>query len=156
MVVVQSLSCVRLLRPCGLQPARLLCPQYSPGKNTGEGCYFLLQGIFPTQESNPGLLHCRQILYQLSYDTQDQIIYNQKHFQFFLSNLGGTLAVFLPADNKTLPRVHTGSVLPAQVGGEGAGGAGSKVIMGHGDVPKSSQAAIWDLVVFLKLIILQS
>ena len=30
-------------------------------------CHFLLQGIFPTQGSNPGLLHCRQILYQLSY-----------------------------------------------------------------------------------------
>ena len=38
----------------------------SPGKNTGVGCHFLLQGIFPTQETNPGLLHCRQILYQLS------------------------------------------------------------------------------------------
>ena len=31
------------------------------------GCHFLLQGIFPTQGSNPGLLHCRQILYRLSY-----------------------------------------------------------------------------------------
>ena len=31
------------------------------------GCHFLLQGIFLTQESNPGLLHCRQIFYQLSY-----------------------------------------------------------------------------------------
>ena len=30
-------------------------------------CHFLLQGIFPTQELNPGLLHCRQTLYQLSY-----------------------------------------------------------------------------------------
>ena len=39
----------------------------SPGKNTGVGCYALLQGIFPTQESNWGLLHCRWILYQLSY-----------------------------------------------------------------------------------------
>ena len=39
----------------------------SPGKNTGVGCHFLLQGIFPTQESNPGFLHCRQILYQLSF-----------------------------------------------------------------------------------------
>ena len=38
----------------------------SPGTNTGVGCYFLLQGIFLTQESNPGLLHCRQLLYQLS------------------------------------------------------------------------------------------
>ena len=47
----------------GLQPARLLCPWDSPGKNTGVGCHFLLQGIFPTQESNPGLLHCKQFLY---------------------------------------------------------------------------------------------
>ena len=38
----------------------------SPGKNTGVGCHFLLQGIFLTQGSNPGLLHCRKILYQLS------------------------------------------------------------------------------------------
>ena len=36
-------------------------------KNTGVGNPSLLQGIFPTQESNPDLLHCRQILYQLSY-----------------------------------------------------------------------------------------
>ena len=39
----------------------------SPGKNTGVGCHALLQGIFPAQRLNPGLLHCRQILYQLSY-----------------------------------------------------------------------------------------
>ena len=40
----------------------------SPGKNTGVGCHaLLLQGIFPTQGSNPGLPHCRQILYCLSY-----------------------------------------------------------------------------------------
>ena len=55
------------LRPHGLQPARLLCPWDSPGKNTGAGCHFLLQGIFPIQESNPGLLHGRQILYRLSH-----------------------------------------------------------------------------------------
>ena len=36
-------------------------------KNTGVGSLFLLQQLFPTQESNWGLLHCRQILYQLSY-----------------------------------------------------------------------------------------
>ena len=36
------------LRPYGLQPARLLCPWDSPGKNTGVGCHFLLQGIFST------------------------------------------------------------------------------------------------------------
>ena len=99
------------LRPCGLEPTRLLCPWNSPGKNTEVGCHFLLQGVFRTQGSNPGLkprsptlqadcllaeppgkpkntgmgslsllrgifltqksnqglLHCRQILYQLSY-----------------------------------------------------------------------------------------
>jgi len=51
----------------GLKPTRLLCPWDSPGKNTGVGSLSLLQGIFLTQESNRGLLHCRQILYQLSY-----------------------------------------------------------------------------------------
>ena len=46
------------------------CLRDSPGKNPGVGCHFLLQGIFPTQGSNPGLLcllHCRQILYPLSH-----------------------------------------------------------------------------------------
>ena len=51
----------------GLEPARLLCPWNSPGKNTGVGCHFLLQGIFPTQGSNLGLPHYRQMLYHLSY-----------------------------------------------------------------------------------------
>ena len=46
----------------GLEPARLLCPWDSPGKNTGVGSCSLLQMIFPTQGSNPGFLHCRQIL----------------------------------------------------------------------------------------------
>ena len=55
-----------MLWSCGLQPVRLLCPRDSPGKNTGVGCHSLLQGIFPAQESNPGLLHCRQMIYHLS------------------------------------------------------------------------------------------
>ena len=46
-------------------------PNYSPwnflGQNTRVGSLFLLQRIFPTQGSNPGLLHCRWILYQLSH-----------------------------------------------------------------------------------------
>ena len=50
------------LRPHGLQPARLLCPWDFPGNNTGVDCHFLLQGIFPTQGSNLGLPHCRQML----------------------------------------------------------------------------------------------
>ena len=55
------------LRPQGLKPTRLLCPWDFPGKDTEVGCHFLFQGIFPTQGSNPSLLHCRQILYRLSY-----------------------------------------------------------------------------------------
>ena len=54
-------------RPHGLKPARFLCPWNSPGKNTGVGCHSVLQGIFPTQGSNPGLPHCRRILYHLSH-----------------------------------------------------------------------------------------
>ena len=42
-------------------------PTYSPGQNAGEGSLSLLQGIFPIQGSNPGLPHCRQILYQLGH-----------------------------------------------------------------------------------------
>ena len=55
-------SCLALL-PHTLQLARFLCPWNVPGKNSGVGCHFLLQGIFPTQGSNPlllGLLH-RQV-----------------------------------------------------------------------------------------------
>ena len=51
------------LRPHGLQPARFLCPWNSPGKNTGVGCHFLLQGIFLTQGLNPCLLHLCVFIY---------------------------------------------------------------------------------------------
>ena len=59
------------LRPLVLQPARPLCPQNSPGRNTGVDCHSLLQGIFLTQGLNQNflyLLHCRQILYYLSHE----------------------------------------------------------------------------------------
>ena len=51
----------------GLWASRLLHPWDFPGKNTGVGCHFLLLGIFPTQELNPGLPHCRHTLYLLSH-----------------------------------------------------------------------------------------
>ena len=50
-----------------LRPHGLYSPWNSPGQNTGVGSLSLLQGMFPTQGSNPGLLHCRWIVYQLSY-----------------------------------------------------------------------------------------
>ena len=62
-----SLSCVQLfVTPWTVAP-RFLSPWNSLGKNTGVGSHSLLQGIFSTQGSNPGLLHCRQILYHLSH-----------------------------------------------------------------------------------------
>ena len=51
------------MQPHGLYPTKLLCPWDFPGKNTVVGCHFLLQGIFPTQRSNPDLPPGRLILY---------------------------------------------------------------------------------------------
>ena len=52
----------------------LYSPWNSPGQNTGMGSLSLLQEIFPTQGSNPGLPHCRQILYQLSHKESPRIL----------------------------------------------------------------------------------
>ena len=53
----------------------LLCPWNPPGKNTGVGCYFLLQGIFLTQGLNLGLLHYRWTVYQLSHQDTTKYLY---------------------------------------------------------------------------------
>ena len=59
-------SCPTLCDLTDYKPTRLRCPWNSSGKNTGVDCHSLLQGIFLTQGSNPGLLRCRQILHCLS------------------------------------------------------------------------------------------
>ena len=63
------------LRPHGL-PIRLLRPWDFLGKSAGVDCHFLLQGIFPTQESNPGFPHCRQMLYHLSHQGREHPMYS--------------------------------------------------------------------------------
>ena len=65
-LLLSRISRVCSVRPHRRQPTRLPGPWDSPGQNTGVGSLSLLQGIFPTQGSNPGLPHCRRILYQLS------------------------------------------------------------------------------------------
>ena len=55
-------------------PRTIYSPWNSPGQNTGVGNLSLLQGIFQTQGSNPGLPHCRQILYQLSHKGSPRIL----------------------------------------------------------------------------------
>ena len=57
-----------------LWPHGLYNPQNSQGQNTGVGSLSLLQGIFPTQGLNPGLPHCRQILYQLNHKGNPRIL----------------------------------------------------------------------------------
>ena len=57
-----------------LQPHGLYSRWNSPGQNTGVGSLSLFQGIFPTQGSNPGLPHCRWILYQLSHKGSPRIL----------------------------------------------------------------------------------
>ena len=74
MSIVQCFHCglvkeseSRSVESNSLQPHGLYSPWNSPGQNTGVGSLSFLQGIFLTQELKWGLLHCRQILYQLSY-----------------------------------------------------------------------------------------
>ena len=57
-----------------LRPHGLYSLWNSPGQNTGVGGLSLLQGILPTQGLNPGLPHCRQILYQLSHKGSPRIL----------------------------------------------------------------------------------
>ena len=68
----ESESCSVMSNSLG--PHGLYSPWNSPGQNTGVGSLSLLQGIFPTQGSSPGLLYCRQILYQLSHKGSPRIL----------------------------------------------------------------------------------
>ena len=60
-------SCLTLCHPKDCSLPGFSVHGDSPGENTGVGCHALLQGIFPTQGSNPSLSHCRRILYCLSH-----------------------------------------------------------------------------------------
>ena len=64
---VKSFSRVQLFSTPWTVAYQAVHPWNFPGKNTGVGCHFLLQEIFPTQGLNPGLPHCRQTLYCLSH-----------------------------------------------------------------------------------------
>ena len=67
-------SCLTLCDPMDCSPPGSSVHGDSPSKDTGVGCHAFLQGFFPTQGLNPGLLHCRQILYQLSYKGSPRIL----------------------------------------------------------------------------------
>ena len=67
-------SCLTLCEPMDCSLPGSSVHRDSLGKNTGVGCHALLQGIFPTQGSNPGLPHCRWILYHLSHQGSPRIL----------------------------------------------------------------------------------
>ena len=90
-VVLVVQLCPTFCDPMDCSP---LCPWDSSGKNTGVSSHSLLQGFFPTQESNPGLLHCRWILYHLSYQgshtyTHKTVIYPPQLRKIFMSEKPG-------------------------------------------------------------------
>ena len=67
-------SCPTLCDPVDCSPQGSSVHGNSPGKNIGVGCHSLFQGIFPTEGSNPGLTHCRWILYQLNHQESSRIL----------------------------------------------------------------------------------
>ena len=78
-VVVITKLCLTLLQPHVLQPTRLLCLWDFQGKNTGVGCHFFLQGIFPTQGSSLCLLHFQACSLLMSPQGSPQNIYSLKN-----------------------------------------------------------------------------
>ena len=98
----------------GLLPARHLCSWNFQGKNTGVGCHFLLQGIFPTQESNRGLPHCRQMLYHLSHQgtikSKKKICLKISNHQF--SSGFQSCPTFCDPMNRSLPGLPVHHQLP--------------------------------------------
>ena len=74
---MKLLSLVQLFETPWTVAYQLLCSWDFPGKNTGMGCHFLLQGIFPAQELNPGLPHCGQMLYHLSHQGSPMLNTNE-------------------------------------------------------------------------------
>ena len=88
---VKWLSRARLFAtPWTVACTKSLHPWEFLGKSTRVGCHFLLQGIFLTQGSNPGLPHCRQTLYRLSHQGSPNTL--TRHF---LSTLHGVSHVIL-------------------------------------------------------------
>ena len=79
-MIVCVLSCVLLFATHWTVARQAPLSRGSPGRNTGVGCHFLLQGIFPTQASNSHHLYCRQILYSLSHQASPALLLLLSHF----------------------------------------------------------------------------
>ena len=93
-----------------LQPHGLYSPWNSPGQNTGGGSCSLLEGIFPTQRSNPGLPHCRRIPCQLSHQgctrSSVNVCWTRLIGESFLAwmVLGSCFSVLQKFEDRNVPR----------------------------------------------------
>ena len=98
---------VRVAQSCPTLCDPIDCsPWNSPGQNTGVGSFSFLHRIFPTQGSNPGFLHCRRILYQLSHKGSPvfrRILYELSQSRYSLPGGYFTSQEFLDFD----PRDHS-------------------------------------------------
>ena len=123
---VKLLSCVQLFATPWTVPARLLHPWDFPGKIPGVGCHYLLQGIFPTQGSNLGLLHCRQTLYCLSHKGVSLLVislfrfpisswFNLGTFLYFLSLCWSSEFLHSPPEFKNQPCDHSFELLSCKL-----------------------------------------
>ena len=72
-LIIGSESESRSVVSDSLRSRGLYSPWNFPGQNTGVSSRFILQGMFPTQGLNPGVLHCRQILYQQELEVRDYL-----------------------------------------------------------------------------------
>ena len=88
MLYLVAQSCLTLCDPVNHSPPGSSVQGDSPGKNTEVGCHVLLQGICPTEGRNPGLPHCRRLLYQLNHQGSHM-------YTFFSLNSHKTLCNFL-------------------------------------------------------------
>ena len=105
------------LWPYGLLPTRLLCAWDSPDKNSGMDSHSLLQGLFPTQGSNPGLLNCRKILYH-QRNQGSPGVYSRKLIISFLCKLFAMQQISVQMHFSLLLPCHFLKDFPHQVSSE--------------------------------------
>ena len=94
MLCLVAQSCWTFSDPMDCSPPGSSVHGDSPDKNTGVGCRAPLQEIFPTQGLIQGLLHCRQILYQLSYTSIIMVAFKKLFVLFFFFSFFGCGPVF--------------------------------------------------------------
>ena len=92
--------CPTLCDPVDCSPPGSSIHGDPPGKNTGVGGHALLQGIFPTQGSNPGILHCRWIVYHLSNQESPFCAYETLNNKNSMVGCAPKLSVFVQEGEK--------------------------------------------------------